>query len=168
MDQYCWRNCKGQICKIWLLTWWGWRWEFPLFIFIYSPLADFSSRPQDPVLSTDRIDFYDIPKDGIQELSELDECLAQPIEKCRDPIAWWWEHCEVLPRLSSMAFNYLSIPCMFFIILVYCILYWPLKFYSYFNTCQESVLSRKAGAAFHEESTFTCFNLGHHVLRWME
>lgn len=65
------------------------------------------------------IDFFDIPMDGIQELSELDEYLAQPIEKCRDPIAWWWDHRDVLPRLSAMAFDYLSIPCMFFTLLCF-------------------------------------------------
>lgn len=71
------------------------------------------------------IDFYDIPMDGIEELSELDEYLAQPIEKCRDPIAsiaWWWDHREVLPRLSAMAFDYLSIPGMSSVF-VYLILY---------------------------------------------
>jgi len=60
----------------------------------------------------DVIDFFDIPMDGIQESNELDEYLSQGIEKVRDPIAWWWDHRKVYPRLSAMALDYLSIPGM--------------------------------------------------------
>jgi hypothetical protein len=60
----------------------------------------------------DVIDFFDIPMDGIQESNELDEYLSQAIEKVRDPIAWWWDHQKVYPRLSAMALDYLSIPGM--------------------------------------------------------
>ena len=60
----------------------------------------------------DVIDFFDIPMDGIQESDELDEYLSQAIEKVRDPIAWWWNHQKVYPRLSAMALDYLSIPGM--------------------------------------------------------
>jgi len=59
----------------------------------------------------DVIDF-DIPMDGIQESNELDKYLSQGIEKVRDPIAWWWNHQKVYPRLSAMALDYLSIPGM--------------------------------------------------------
>jgi len=52
-------------------------------------------------------DFLDIPMDDIQE---LDEYLSQAIEKVQDPIAWWWDHRKVYPRLSAMALDYLSIP----------------------------------------------------------
>ena len=50
--------------------------------------------------------------DGLEELNELDKYLAQPIEKVRDPIAWWWDHRAVFPRLSMMALDYLSVPGM--------------------------------------------------------
>ena len=60
----------------------------------------------------DVIDFFDIPMDGIQEHDELDEYLSQAIEKVRDPIAWWWNHRKVYPRLLTMALDYLSIPGM--------------------------------------------------------
>ena len=48
--------------------------------------------------------------DGIEELHELDEYLSQGIEKVHDPIAWWWDHHKVYPKLSKMALDYLSIP----------------------------------------------------------
>ena len=60
----------------------------------------------------DVIDFFDIPMDRIQESDELDEYLSQAIEKVRDPIAWWWNHQKVYPRLSAMALHHLSIPGM--------------------------------------------------------
>jgi hypothetical protein len=59
-------------------------------------------------------DFFDIPMEGIQEPNELDEYLSQAIEKVKDPIAWWWDHRTVYPRLSAMALDYLSIPGKFF------------------------------------------------------
>ena len=34
-------------------------------------------------------------------------------QKGRDPIAWWWDHWKVFPRLSAMPFDYLSIPGRF-------------------------------------------------------
>lgn len=60
----------------------------------------------------DITDFLDIPIDGIQELNELDEYLSQPLERVHDPIAWWWDHRMVYPRLLRMAFDFLSIPGM--------------------------------------------------------
>ena len=36
----------------------------------------------------------------------------EPIEDVSDPIAWWWDHRHAFPRLSLMAFDYLSIPGM--------------------------------------------------------
>ena len=56
--------------------------------------------------------------DGIQELDKLDEYLSQAIEKVRDPIAWWWDHQKVYPRLSAMALDYLSIPSKFLLCLM--------------------------------------------------
>jgi hypothetical protein len=50
--------------------------------------------------------------DGIKEPHELDEYLSQPIEKVCDSIMWWWDHRQVFPKLSKMAFDYLSIPGM--------------------------------------------------------
>jgi hypothetical protein len=58
----------------------------------------------------DATDFFDISMNGIQETNELDEYLSQAIEKVKDPIAWWWDHQKVYPRLSAMALDYLSIP----------------------------------------------------------
>ncbi|KIL63554.1 hypothetical protein M378DRAFT_53484, partial [Amanita muscaria Koide BX008] len=42
--------------------------------------------------------------------NELDDYLSQAIEKVSDPIAWWWDHRKVYPKLSAMAFDYLSVP----------------------------------------------------------
>ena len=41
---------------------------------------------------------------------EIDVFLALPLELVNDPIAWWWNHREMFPNLSRMAFDYLSIP----------------------------------------------------------
>jgi hypothetical protein len=64
------------------------------------------------ITDEDAVDFFDIPMDGINQPDELDEYLSQPIEKVRDPIAWWWDHRHVFPKLSKMAFDYLSVPGM--------------------------------------------------------
>jgi hypothetical protein len=59
--------------------------------------------------------------DGIQESDELDKYLSQAIEKVWDPIAWWWDHQKVYPRLSAMTVDYLSIPgkFLFYLIVLY-------------------------------------------------
>lgn len=76
--------------------------------------------------SSDEFDFFNIPVDSVKEANELDDYLLQALEKVRDPISWWWEHCHVYPRLSAMAFDYLSIPGMSIHILqeftAYCII----------------------------------------------
>jgi hypothetical protein len=53
--------------------------------------------------------FLDIPMDGLADVNELDDHLSQAIEKVSDPIAWWWDHRKVYPKLSAMAFDYLSV-----------------------------------------------------------
>jgi hypothetical protein len=58
-------------------------------------------------------DFLDIPMDGLKEINELDDYLSQAIEKVTDPIKWWWDHRKVFPKLSAMAFDFLSVPGMF-------------------------------------------------------
>lgn len=50
--------------------------------------------------------------DDIEERDELAIFLGEPIEDVSDPIAWWWDHRHAFPRLSLMAFDYLSIPGM--------------------------------------------------------
>ena len=52
--------------------------------------------------------------DGIVEANELDEYLALPIEKVREPLVWWWGHRHTFPQLSEMAFDYLSAPGMWY------------------------------------------------------
>jgi hypothetical protein len=54
--------------------------------------------------------FLDIPMDGLGDVNELDDYLSQAIEKVSDPIAWWWDHQKAYPKLSAMAFDYLSVP----------------------------------------------------------
>jgi hypothetical protein len=76
------------------------------------PTNIFNSMQTESGDDQDVVDFFDIPMDGIQETNELDEYLSQAIEKVRDPIAWWWDHQKVYPRLSAMALDYLSIPGM--------------------------------------------------------
>lgn len=60
------------------------------------------------------IDFSDIPMDGLKDTNELDDYLSQGIEKVSNPIKWWWDHRKVYPKLSAMAFDYLSVPGMLF------------------------------------------------------
>jgi len=56
--------------------------------------------------------------DGIEEVDELDEYLSLPIERVRDPLAWWWEHRHTYPRLSAMAFDFLSAPGMYHLLII--------------------------------------------------
>jgi len=62
-----------------------------------------------------------IPMDGIEEVDELDEYLSLPIERVRDPLAWWWEHRHTYPRLSAMAFDFLSAPGMYHLLIYFTI-----------------------------------------------
>jgi hypothetical protein len=48
--------------------------------------------------------------DDLEEADELNEYLAKPLEKVRDPLGWWWDHRASYPTLSKMAFDFLSIP----------------------------------------------------------
>ena len=63
-----------------------------------------------PVADSDIVDLLDIPMDDVEVANELDEYLMRPLEKVRDPISWWWDHRASYPKLSKMAFDYLSIP----------------------------------------------------------
>ena len=63
-----------------------------------------------PVADSNIVDLLDIPMDNVEAANELDEYLMQPLEKVRDPISWWWDHRALYPKLSKMAFDYLSIP----------------------------------------------------------
>jgi hypothetical protein len=65
-------------------------------------------------------DFLDIPMNGMKDPDELDDYLSQAIEKVRDPIQWWWDHRSVYPKLSQMAFDYLSIPGKYFFLVHFC------------------------------------------------
>ncbi|GBE81312.1 hypothetical protein SCP_0310390 [Sparassis crispa] len=42
--------------------------------------------------------------------NELEEYLAAPLEKVRDPLRWWWDSRKAYPHLHRMALNYLSVP----------------------------------------------------------
>ena len=44
------------------------------------------------------------------ERNELEEYLALPVEKVKDPLKWWYDNRNVYPRLSRMALDYLSAP----------------------------------------------------------
>src|ERR1700722_2593849 len=57
--------------------------------------------------------FLDIPMNGLVDVKKLDDYLSQAIEKVSDPIGWWWDHRKVYPKLSAMAFDYLSVPGKF-------------------------------------------------------
>ena len=60
----------------------------------------------------EEMDLFDIPMEAVPTVSELKVYLSQPIERVKDPIAWWWDHRAVFPRLSVMALDYLSAPGM--------------------------------------------------------
>ena len=87
----------------------------------------YDTRPTlGPVLSVPEVDdieattdFLDIPMDGLKEISELDDYLSQPIEKVTDPIKWWWDHRKVFPKLSGMAFDFLSVPGTFYLMFLF-------------------------------------------------
>jgi len=56
--------------------------------------------------------------DGIEEVDELNEYLSLPIERVCDPLAWWWEHRHTYPQLSAMAFDFLSAPGMYCLLII--------------------------------------------------
>ena len=47
-------------------------------------------------------------------LSEVDEYLNRPVENILDPLKWWADNRRIYPNLSSMALDYLSVPCKLF------------------------------------------------------
>ncbi|KAG6916339.1 hypothetical protein DXG01_007276 [Tephrocybe rancida] len=75
----------------------------------YKDIASGDAHTSASVTVTDT-DFSDIPMDGIEGHDELQEYLSQPIKHVCEPLKWWWGHCMAFPKLSKMAFNYLSIP----------------------------------------------------------
>jgi len=85
---------------------------FATFPFIFTHIFNVLMQAETDI-DQDVTDFFDISMDGILEPDELDDYLSQAVEKVRDPIAWWWDHWKVFPRLSAMAFDYLSIPGRF-------------------------------------------------------
>ena len=76
-----------------------------------------------PILSVPEVDdieattnFLNIPMDSLKEINELDNYISQAIEKVTDPIKWWWDHWKVFPKLSAMAFDFLSVPGMLYVV----------------------------------------------------
>ena len=63
-------------------------------------------------------DFLNIPMDGLKDTNELDEYLSKAIKKVTDPIKWWWDHRMVYPKLSAMAFDFLSVPGMLYLLML--------------------------------------------------
>ncbi|KAG6804893.1 hypothetical protein H0H92_001808, partial [Tricholoma furcatifolium] len=55
-------------------------------------------------------DFGDIPMADIDDLDKLDVYLSQLLERVSDPLRWWYDHRAQFPGLSTMAFDYFSIP----------------------------------------------------------
>jgi hypothetical protein len=117
---------------------------------------DKASAPQDQSaasMANDLMDFGDIPMDNIAEVSELDTYLAQPVEKVRDVIAWWWDHRAVFPKLSSMALDYLSAPgmCSQYPSVTDSLTY---SLLSDVNCCGEGFLTRPTATSFHLQPAF--------------
>ena len=50
--------------------------------------------------------------DDLEVCGKLDDYISLSIEKVHDPIGWWWDHKAMYPKLSCMAFDYLSVPGM--------------------------------------------------------
>ena len=59
-----------------------------------------------------------IPMDGLKDTNELNEYLSKAIEKVTDPIKWWWDHRMVYPKLSAIAFDFLSVPGMSYLLVL--------------------------------------------------
>jgi hypothetical protein len=51
-----------------------------------------------------------LPKQASDQWSELDRYLSADVESVVNALAWWDEKRAIYPRLSRMAFDYLSIP----------------------------------------------------------
>jgi hypothetical protein len=59
-----------------------------------------------------------MPASPVGDVNELDDYLSLAIEKVSDPIAWWWDHQKAYPKLSAMAFDYLSVPGNFHLLCI--------------------------------------------------
>lgn len=51
--------------------------------------------------------------------NELDQYLKSDLEDVTDVIAWWHAHHKTYPKLSRMALDYLTIPGMWFVLILY-------------------------------------------------
>jgi hypothetical protein len=108
-------------------------------------------------------DFLDIPMDGLKDINELDDYLSQAIEKVTDPIKWWWDHRKVFPKLSAMAFDFLSVPGMFLICLgvdisIDLLTFQLIIIISNVNFCRTSLFTGPTSPFFHQESHVTIHN----------
>lgn len=56
----------------------------------------------------DNLSSLSIPRQ--QERSELERYLSTDTVPVEDALSWWFENKHVYPRLSRMAFDYLTIP----------------------------------------------------------
>ena len=102
-------------------------------------------------------DFLDIPMDGLKEINELDDYLSQAIEKVTNPVKWWWDHRKVFPKLLVMAFDFLSVPGMLYLIFLLFI-FSLMMFISNINCRRASLFAGPTSALFHPESHVTFHN----------
>jgi hypothetical protein len=102
------------------------------------------------------LDLLDIPMDDIEDINELDQYLAKPLKKVRDPIAWWWDHRASYPKLSKMAYDYLSVPRMSFKFTVPFTTVTMIP--SHINGRRTRLLSRAATAEFHLQPALWVIN----------
>jgi hypothetical protein len=103
------------------------------------------------------MNFLDIPMDGLCDVNELDDYLSQAIEKVSDPIAWWWGHWKVYPKLSAMAFDYLSVPGTFQG-LCFIETYSLTNVFSNIYSHQTSFLARLATVSLHSQPPFAIYD----------
>ncbi|EAQ89438.1 hypothetical protein CHGG_06057 [Chaetomium globosum CBS 148.51] len=78
---------------------------------------------QDAAFETDNPEHQDRPGrnsfllgsnyyDDIEDHNEVDQYLSERPKQVDEPLAWWKANISQYPRLSTMAFDYLSIPAM--------------------------------------------------------
>ena len=105
-------------------------------------------------------DLFDIPMEAVPAMSELEVYLIQPIEKVKDPIAWWWDHRAVFPKLSAMALDYLSAPGVCLAGWLFALPFVLMLFPSHIHSCRTSVLTRPAPPLFYTKQAFSIDDSG--------
>ena len=96
-------------------------------------------------------------------LGKVNEYLNHPVKNVLNPLKWWTDNHQVYPNLSSMALDYLSIPCKWFnSVFIYSLIIGP----SNIDCSQTHLFSRPTHLALHLEPAISLIYL-HLLMPWL-